>query len=155
MNPGNKDKKQQTLRQTCIYRQHRTYPLQTKGKGTPMPRVYTRYVAVHRCLHPIPLLKFARFRKVRRKRQYTSFNLKQAKPWTFIGRQPIASHPQQDSCKGNKKNWKDQRKEFFSQLFHKKLTKTFGSFKKTYLCTNRIRHASHQNSEPGQNFFIL
>ena len=100
------------LRLTGIYMIAQSVPLQTKGHTYAMC-IYT--VGRRPLLSPSEHhIKFCEFRRVRRKRRERLSYYDRPSHGLSFSQRLIASHPQQDNCKSNKKNWDLQETFRFS-----------------------------------------
>ena len=115
MTLGTKIRSNRHLRQTCIYMIAQSVPLQTKG--------HTRAMCIYTMGRRPPLpssesqLEISEVSTDQKKTSVHVFQFKIGQATDLCSRHPNASHPQDDECKGKKKNRDLQEKDRLSCKF--------------------------------------
>ena len=83
-----------------------------------MPCVYTQWVDAHCCLHLLPIWNFRGFNWTEENVENVFLNYDRSSHGLLLSQRLIASHPQQDIGKDNKKNWFYKILGPFSRISH-------------------------------------
>ena len=116
MTLGTKIRSNRHLRQTCIYMIAQSVPLQTKG--------HTRAMCIYTMGRRPPLpssesqLEISEVSTDQKKTSVHVFQFKIGQATDLCSRHPNTSHPQDDDCKGKKKNRDLQEKDRLSCKSH-------------------------------------